>query len=119
MVSAETPTCSALSPVVIQCAKDLYAKSKNNPSHGGQISTLRSAPGHDDSATSGISKEGFDAFLEYLTSPEGNALGPLVVDTTYPISDYYISSSHNTYLSGNQLTSKGDINTYKDVRLLR
>lgn len=36
-------------------------------------------------------------------------------DLTKSISNYYISSSHNTYLSGNQLSSRASTEAYKNV----
>lgn len=61
------------------------------------------------------SRESFDKFLEKVAAPEASAALPIKVDTSHPISHYYISSSHNTYLTGNQLWSKASIDPYKDV----
>ncbi|KAI1324707.1 PLC-like phosphodiesterase [Xylariaceae sp. FL0255] len=60
----------------------------------------------------------FSGFLQYMTSPAANALAPaLEPDLSYPLSSYYISSSHNTYLTGNQLNSDSDADAYKNVLL--
>ncbi|KAI1265470.1 PLC-like phosphodiesterase [Xylariaceae sp. FL1019] len=60
----------------------------------------------------------FSGFLQYMTSPAANALAPpLETDFSYPLSSYYISSSHNTYLTGNQLNSDSDADAYKNVLL--
>jgi hypothetical protein len=60
-------------------------------------------------------KETFDKFLKRVTAPENAAALPLKVDLKQPISQYFISSSHNTYLTGNQLWSKASIDPYIDV----
>lgn len=91
-----------LSPAILQYAKLLYSELERT------------------SGTAGVQdaqqpESGFDQFLDDLVSLQGNAMEPIELDATHPISDYFISSSHNTYLSGNQLTSKASTNAYRDV----
>lgn len=63
----------------------------------------------------------FEEFLEALWHNEGfeavRDVKPDEKDLTKPLSNYFISSSHNTYLSGNQLSSKSSTEAYKNVRL--
>ena len=68
----------------------------------------------------GLDKEenGFNDFLEYMSSTNSTALGPTKKrDLGHPLSNYFISTSHNTYLSGNQLYGHASTDAYKNVLL--
>lgn len=53
--------------------------------------------------------------LQYLGSDEADAMAPVALDASHPLSDYFISSSHNTYLWGNQLYGKASTKAYQKV----
>jgi hypothetical protein len=68
-----------------------------------------------DSPASATDDQTSNRLLRYLGSDEANAMAPVALDATHPISDYFISSSHNTYLWGNQLYGKASTKAYQKV----
>ncbi|KAJ6026983.1 uncharacterized protein N7446_004413 [Penicillium canescens] len=59
-----------------------------------------------------------DAFRAYMKSETSCAMAPEEgLDISAPLSDYFISSSHNTYLTGNQLYSDAAASAYTSVLL--
>ncbi|KPI85078.1 phospholipase c-like protein [Leptomonas seymouri] len=64
-------------------------------------------------------KINFTFFAHYMLSPHRNpALDPahlegVVDDMNHSMKDYFISASHNTYLSGDQLCSESDVDMYR------
>ena len=62
----------------------------------------------------------FGDFLHYMTSAAADILAPhesTDSDLSWPLSSYFISSSHNTYLTGNQLSSESNADAYRNVLL--
>jgi hypothetical protein len=58
----------------------------------------------------------FNEFLSYMTSHESAIVMPhMEEDLSWPLSAYFISSSHNTYLTGNQLSSESTTDAYTNV----
>jgi hypothetical protein len=57
-----------------------------------------------------------DAFRTYMKGANSCAMAPEPgLDLSAPLSDYFISSSHNTYLTGNQLYSDAAASAYTSV----
>jgi hypothetical protein len=55
-------------------------------------------------------------FFEFMASDKSNAMGSFPSqDLDHSLSNYFISSSHNTYLTGNQLYGKATVDGYKNV----
>ncbi|KIW31913.1 uncharacterized protein PV07_03500 [Cladophialophora immunda] len=61
---------------------------------------------------------GMHEFLVHMASGGADALAlPRMSDFLQPLSDYFINSSHNTYITGNQLTSKASVEPYRNALL--
>ncbi|CAF1212762.1 unnamed protein product [Adineta ricciae] len=62
-----------------------------------------------------------ESFLRYLLSLDNLIVDPtkfdLFMDMDKPLSHYFISSSHNTYLTGSQLTGRASTEMYRQVLL--
>uniref|UniRef100_A0A8C3YQ63 Phosphoinositide phospholipase C n=1 Tax=Catagonus wagneri TaxID=51154 RepID=A0A8C3YQ63_9CETA len=62
-----------------------------------------------------------DGFLGYLCSKDGDIFNPTCLpvyqDMTQPLNHYYINSSHNTYLVGDQLCGQSSVEGY--IRALK
>lgn len=74
---------------------------------------------HDPSLKSPFAQEEgieFNDFLSYMTSSHSVITkDPVPTDLSWPLASYFISSSHNTYLSGNQLSSDSTTEAYINV----
>jgi phosphatidylinositol phospholipase C delta len=92
-------------PQAIQLPTDVFLNTR--PDKASSVA----AP--EDLATATLSLEGFTAFL---LSTDNSAFtdqgGSIHHDMTRPLSEYYISSSHNTYLVGHQLVGDSTIEGY-------
>ncbi len=70
-----------------------------------------------------LHKESFSShgLIRYLMDAENGVIDPvkysLNEDMTLPLCHYFINSSHNTYLSGHQITGESTVEMYRQVLL--
>lgn len=70
--------------------------------------------------TSDLTRINKDQFEAYLLAPENDAFDPekerfSATDMNQPLSQYWINSSHNTYLIGDQYTSHSSVEMYSNA----
>lgn len=102
---------STISPTVLPYLKTIADGQRPlSPSQLGEFQAV------DGNANTTGSKLDLNRFLEYVSSEAANAMWPAEkIDMSYPISNYFISSSHNTYLTGNQLYGDASAEAYRNV----
>lgn len=123
-VSISTPSSSSISPQTIHSLSPtilayLQSAFSGRKPNAHQFPFFHSRA-HSSDATNQDSTSGtrdFDDFRRYMTSADSNIASPFPrSDLTWPMSNYFINSSHNTYLTGNQLYSESSTDAYTNVR---
>jgi hypothetical protein len=63
-----------------------------------------------------LASQDFASLLKYMGSADGDAVSPPSgSEYGLPLSSYFISTSHNTYLTGHQLYGQATVDGYKNV----
>ncbi|KAF7309600.1 Phosphoinositide phospholipase C [Mycena indigotica] len=67
---------------------------------------------HDTASTTTAKAMSVEDLTSFLMSEDCSAIKPASNDMNFPLSDYWISTSHNTYLVGNQLIGTSTVEGY-------
>lgn len=112
--AVEVETIPSFNPVVNSHLEQIYNTLAT--SHQGNFLDNVQKEAHGESTDHLVS---LAAFQVYMASSASSAQRPVLKQhTAAPITDYFISSSHNTYLTGNQLYSDAAASAYTDVSLI-
>jgi hypothetical protein len=119
--TAKARIVDALSPLIVQHLKAVYdeiATRYKLETPEGQIQWLTQEQHALPQDAVQLHDGSFSHFADYFLSGSATVLKPAEpLDDSFTLSNYFISSSHNTYLTGNQLSSESSTDAYKNVLL--
>lgn len=128
-LDGENSTSSPFNEPVLLHLKEIYDRLSTPEASSGngnakvtndnvfRSSAFASIQGVDDgSSTAAHEIKTFPDILSYMDSPDASAMAPMgEQDLSLPLPSYFVNSSHNTYLTGNQLYGHASTLAYEDV----